>query len=162
MRGAATHPTDARLRSCAGLHRCAPPRTIGIQLEFWFYGAAASICRQLTGKQEAEASARVRLRPISARRAYAALARFLGTVPWSTAPRATNSCSIAKAGRLPITNADPYLNRLLIEVSEETLSRQRARASSSFAARVENAIAPLLPHGRSALASKISSPTYRQ
>jgi AraC-like DNA-binding protein len=60
-----------------------------------------------------------------------------------------------EAGQLPITNADPYLNRLLIEVSEETLSRQR-RASSSFAARVENAIAPLLPHGK-ALASKIAA-----
>ena len=120
------------------------------QLEFWFT-ALLRICRQLTGKQ---------LRPVRVRLTHqrapghAALARFLGCAVEYGAPR-DEFLFDREAGRLPIANADPYLNRLLIEVSEEALSRQR-RASSSFAARVENAIAPLLPHGK-ALASKIAA-----
>ena len=53
---------------------------------------------------------------------------------------------------MPLLNADPFLNRLLVQVCEETLARQR-RAKSSFTTRVENAIAPLLPHGTARAAS---------
>jgi len=120
------------------------------QLEFWFT-TLLRICRQLTGKQLRPA--RVRLTHQRAP-GHAALARFLGCAVEYGAPR-DEFLFDREAGQLPITNADPYLNRLLIEVSEETLARQR-RASSSFAARVENAIAPLLPHGK-ALASKIAA-----
>jgi AraC-like DNA-binding protein len=43
--------------------------------------------------------------------------------------------------------ADSYLHRLLVEVCEQALSRQR-RVRESFTARVENIIAPRLPHGQ--------------
>jgi AraC-like DNA-binding protein len=49
--------------------------------------------------------------------------------------------------RLPVVSADPHLSDILARYCEETLaSRQRARGS--FRVRVENVIAPLLPHGK--------------
>jgi AraC-like DNA-binding protein len=48
---------------------------------------------------------------------------------------------------LSVVNSDPYLNRLLIKYCEEALSRQPANLGS-FRSAVENAIVPLLPHGR--------------
>ena len=119
------------------------------QLEFWFT-TLLRICRHITGKF---------LRPVRVRLTHqrapghAALERFLGCAVEYGAAR-DEFLFDREAGQLPITQADPYLNRLLIEVCEETLSRNR-HATSSFAARVENAIALLLPHGK-ARASKIA------
>jgi AraC-like DNA-binding protein len=48
---------------------------------------------------------------------------------------------------LPLLNADPHLNRLLISYSEKAVSH-RNRSFGSIKAKVENAIVPLLPHGR--------------
>jgi AraC-like DNA-binding protein len=47
----------------------------------------------------------------------------------------------------PTLNADPYLNTLLVEHCEEVLRDRRLRPGS-WRLRVENAIAPLLPHGQ--------------
>jgi AraC-like DNA-binding protein len=47
---------------------------------------------------------------------------------------------------LPIVNADPYLNKLLITYCEEALSR-RPSSRGSFRSSVENTVVPLLPHG---------------
>jgi AraC-like DNA-binding protein len=53
-------------------------------------------------------------------------------------------------GQLPIASADGYLNRLLIKYCEEALANRRSNAKSwRFA--VENALAPLLPHGQGRL-----------
>jgi AraC-like DNA-binding protein len=46
----------------------------------------------------------------------------------------------------PVLGADPYLNRLLIKYCEEARSHRAAR--STLRLEVENAIAPLLPHGK--------------
>ena len=51
-------------------------------------------------------------------------------------------------------SADPYLNKLLVANCEEALSR-RSTKRSAFRSVVENAIAPLLPHGN-AHASEIA------
>jgi AraC-like DNA-binding protein len=48
---------------------------------------------------------------------------------------------------MPIVSADPYLNKLLIAYCEEALSH-RLKQSGSFRSSVENAIVPLLPHGK--------------
>jgi Arabinose-binding domain of AraC transcription regulator, N-term len=48
---------------------------------------------------------------------------------------------------LPVVSADPHLSEILVRYCEETLSSRR-KAMSSFRIRVENAIAPLLPHGK--------------
>ena len=48
---------------------------------------------------------------------------------------------------LPVISADPYLNRLLLDYCEQALAHRR-RTRGSFRSNVENAIAPLLPHGK--------------
>jgi AraC-like DNA-binding protein len=112
------------------------------QIEFW----AASLLRmsrQLTG---------VRLVPSHVylvhmrKRDESELARFFGcSVEFGAAVD-----EIAFAGSLrdlPLLKADPYLNRMLVGYSDEALSRRGGRLGS-MRSKVENAIVPLLPHGR--------------
>jgi len=47
---------------------------------------------------------------------------------------------------MPLVSADPHLNKLLLVYCDEALASHRA-PDQSFRVRVENAIAPLLPHG---------------
>jgi AraC-like DNA-binding protein len=51
------------------------------------------------------------------------------------------------ASQLPLPGADSYLSEILIGFCEEILARRNPRASP-LRASVENAIAPLLPHGK--------------
>jgi AraC-like DNA-binding protein len=48
---------------------------------------------------------------------------------------------------LPLTGSDPYLNDLLVGYCEEALAH-RKRPTEALRSRVENAITPLLPHGK--------------
>jgi AraC-like DNA-binding protein len=48
---------------------------------------------------------------------------------------------------LPVTSADPYLNQALVRYWEDALER-RGNAQRPLRAAVENAILPLLPHGK--------------
>ena len=48
---------------------------------------------------------------------------------------------------MPIVSADPYLNNLLIQYCEEAISYRVANCAT-LRSNVENAIAPLLPHGK--------------
>ena len=50
-------------------------------------------------------------------------------------------------GRLPLPSRDPYLNKILIACCEKVQS-DRQTPSVTLQLRVENAIAPLLPHGK--------------
>ena len=52
-----------------------------------------------------------------------------------------------QARQLPLVGADPYLNEMLVRYCEEALSHRRANTSSLRTA-IENAITPLLPHGK--------------
>ena len=49
--------------------------------------------------------------------------------------------------QIPVVNADPYLSKLLVKYCEEVRSHQH-RGRGTLRIAVENAIAPLLPHGR--------------
>jgi AraC-like DNA-binding protein len=51
-----------------------------------------------------------------------------------------------KAGQLPVLRADPYLDEILLDYCEQALASRRTN-SSSLRSRIENAVAPLLPHG---------------
>ena len=53
----------------------------------------------------------------------------------------------ARINRSPVVSADPFLNELLITYCEESLARRRS-PRASFRFEVENAIIPLLPHGK--------------
>jgi AraC-like DNA-binding protein len=55
------------------------------------------------------------------------------------------------AKEMPIVDADPYLNKLLIKYAEEARSH-REGGGGTFQVGLENAIAPLLPHGKARVA----------
>jgi AraC-like DNA-binding protein len=48
---------------------------------------------------------------------------------------------------MPIVSADPYLNQLLLKYCEEALAHRPAHGAT-LRSSVENAITPLLPHGK--------------
>jgi AraC-like DNA-binding protein len=111
------------------------------QIEFWVT-ALVRMCRHLTARQ---------LRPVRVRLAHfrgaghVQLARFLRCrVEFGAA--VDEILFARESGTVRVVNADPYLSRLLVEVCEQALAGRR-RAIESFAARAENALAPLLPHG---------------
>jgi AraC-like DNA-binding protein len=58
------------------------------------------------------------------------------------------------ASDLKVVSADPYLNKLLVRQCDEALAHRPAK-QGTFRAAVENAIVPLLPHGK-AHASEIA------
>ena len=63
---------------------------------------------------------------------------FAAAIDEATLPASTKD--------LPMVEADPYLNGLLVTYCEEALSRRSTNRGSTFRTEVENAIVPLLPH----------------
>jgi AraC-like DNA-binding protein len=49
--------------------------------------------------------------------------------------------------QMPVVSADPYLNELLLQYCEQAVTHREA-CRGTLRVRVENAIAPLLPHGK--------------
>ena len=120
------------------------------QMEFWL-AALIRIARHLTGTHLRPVRVRLTHRP---GKGHARLSRFLGCRVEFGAT--TDEILFAREARLlRVVNFDPYLGKLLIGICEQALAR-RARAPDSFAARVENVLAPLLPHGE-ALASTVAA-----
>ncbi len=119
------------------------------QIEFWMT-ALVRVVRQITGLRLP--ASRVRLTHRRSRGSEE-FNQFFGTqVEFGTAD--DDLAFPHRARRLPIVSADPYLNKLLVANCESALSRRR-KDLSSFRSRVENAIAPLLPHGK-ARASEVA------
>jgi AraC-like DNA-binding protein len=112
------------------------------QIEFWVT-AVVRLCRELTGR---------RLRPARVRfshfrgKGYTRLERFIGC-PVEFGAAADEILFARDASQFRVIRADPFLNRLLLDVCEQALSARR-RGSESFAGRVENLLVPLLPHGK--------------
>jgi AraC-like DNA-binding protein len=112
------------------------------QMEFWIT-SLVRICRQLTNRHLLPSSVEF----VHRRKGGApALEKFLGcNVTFGAA-----SDEVAFPGtvkQMPVVSADPYLNKLLIKYCEEARSHREA-GRLTFRVGVENAIAPLLPHGR--------------
>ncbi|HEX2727996.1 MAG TPA: AraC family transcriptional regulator ligand-binding domain-containing protein, partial [Beijerinckiaceae bacterium] len=112
------------------------------QVEF-LLAALVRMCRSITG---------IALRPVSVAIAHSRsddfgeYAAFFGCAP--TFKAAYDAVVFQEACRaLPVVGADSYLSDLLVRYCEETLSA-RMTVRSSLRAQVENAVAPLLPHGR--------------
>jgi AraC-like DNA-binding protein len=74
------------------------------------------------------------------------MARFVGTKVEFGADTDEFVLNI-EARELPLTHPDPYLNKLLLKDCEAALA-DRKGVVSQLRTRVENAISPLLPHGR--------------
>ncbi|UZF93023.1 AraC family transcriptional regulator [Bosea sp. NBC_00550] len=112
------------------------------QAEFCIFGAIR-LCRILTGTT---------LVPLRVSIAHhrsgdiSAMSRFAGT----TVEFGANADELvlpAEVRERPLVNADPYLNDLMLEYCETALSSRTTNASP-LRVSVENAIAPLLPHGK--------------
>jgi AraC-like DNA-binding protein len=114
------------------------------QIEF-FVVILLRLCRQLTGRQLSPIALRLLHRrtklPVKLRSLFGCSIAFgsdIDEVVFSQAVKNT-------------PNADPYLNKLLVRYCEEALSDRRV-PSKAWRLDVENAIAPLLPHGQANMA----------
>jgi len=137
------------------IHECIDGRRVGLtlqyagvrrqddrhQIEFWMT-ALLRLCRHATG---------VHIRPVRVRlthqgaRGARQFVQFLGCPVEYGAAR--DEVLFARELRnLPVIRADRYLSGLLIGVCEQALAH-RKRARNPFVQLVENAVAPLLPHG---------------
>ena len=111
------------------------------QVEFWF-ATMMRLLRQFTGDHVV--AQRVRLSHTRTRGTRELNAYFGCTIEFGASvdelhlPR--------KLAPRPLVHADPYLNRLLLNICEEAIAK-RAASRGSIRTQVENAIAAVLPHG---------------
>jgi len=112
------------------------------QIEFCVT-ALVRLCRHLTGLRLVPSHVSCVHRRSSGRSELAAY--FGSNIEFAAA---TDEVVFAPAIRnINIASADPYLNELLVANGEEALSR-RSTNRGTFRSTVENAIVPLLPHGK--------------
>ena len=112
------------------------------QIEFCMF-AVLRLCRMLTGQKLVPQYFSIAHHRSGAN---SELARFVGTKVEFGADRDEFALSL-DARELPLIHADPYLNDLLLKYCEAALAGRRGDVSQ-LRTRVENAISPLLPHGR--------------
>ena len=116
------------------------------QMEFCIV-AAIRMYRLLTGRQFSP----TRVSMVHVReKGAAAFARILGTEV-AFGSEVDEIVFPSGTPELPLVDADPRLNKILVEVSEDALrARQRAAGTNVGPVRilVENAVTSLLPHGR--------------
>jgi AraC-like DNA-binding protein len=112
------------------------------QIEFWMT-IVTRLCRQLVGLRLAPLRVRLTHRSNSNTSEFAA---SLGE-DIEFGARTDEVAFAAAAKDMLVVSADSYLNDLLNAIFEEALAR-RPKNRASFKLVVENAIAPLLPHGK--------------
>jgi len=116
------------------------------QMEF-FIATLVRLCRQLTGRQLSPSWIKLVHRraevPVEFRTFFGCDIIFGSDIDEVAYPQA--------CARLSVVEADPYLNSLLVRYCDEALSNRRTK-SSAWRLRVENTIAPLLPHGQARIA----------
>jgi AraC-like DNA-binding protein len=113
------------------------------QIEF-LMTALIRVCRQLTGLPLTPS--RVRIMHRRRNQGGSEFAEYFGR-NINFGARADELTFVETIDDLTITSADPYLNELLVANGEQALSRRRAKRGA-FRTAVENAIVPLLPHGK--------------
>jgi len=112
------------------------------QMEF-FITSLVRLCRQLTGSRLSPRRVRFAHRRDGK---FSELTDFFGSDIEFGAK--IDDVSFTTASRdMQIVSADHYLNKLLINYCEEAL-RRRPASRGPFRSSVENAIVPLLPHGK--------------
>ena len=111
-------------------------------IEFWLV-SLVRLCRQLTNRRLIPSRIRVvhhrKKTPAEFRSLFGCDIEFGAAVDELVFPGAVAA--------MPIVSADNYLNRLLMKYCEQALAH-RAPPRTSLRASVENAMAPLLPHGK--------------
>ena len=115
------------------------------QMEF-FVAILVRLCRQLTGRNLSPLCVRLAHRrsemPPELRALFGCPVEFGAPMDQVIFPLD------AKDAALP--NADPYLNKLLQQYCENILSMRRIK-SGDWRSKIENVIAPLLPHGEATI-----------
>ena len=116
------------------------------QIEF-FIAALVRLCRQLTGRHLGPSRIKLMHRrtevPFEFRTFFGCDIIFGSDIDEVAYP--------ADSARLSVVGADPYLNSILVKYCDEALASRQVR-SSAWRLSVENAIAPLLPHGQARIA----------
>jgi AraC-like DNA-binding protein len=111
------------------------------QIEFWLT-SLVRMCRQLTDRRLVPSRTRVihhrAKTPPDFKSFLGSDIEFGAEIDELAFPAAVKA--------MPLIGADPHLNRLLIEYCEEALAH-RPTPVASLRSSVENAVAPLLPHG---------------
>jgi len=115
------------------------------QIESWTAGLVR-VCRELTGQRLVPS--RVRLVHQRGEDQRAEFTNFFGDSIEFGAP-VDDVAFPRHVAEARILSADPYLNRLLLSHCEQALSHRKR--AGTFRASVENAIAPLLPHGKASV-----------
>jgi AraC-like DNA-binding protein len=113
------------------------------QIEF-LMTALIRLCRQLTGLRLVPS--RVRITHCRSSQGTAELAAFFGDNITFEAG-ADEVIFVGEAKPLVVISADPYLNELLVANCEQALAHRPSKRGA-FRVAVENAIVPLLPHGK--------------
>jgi AraC-like DNA-binding protein len=113
------------------------------QIEF-FMTVLIRLCRQLTGRRIVPSRARLAHRRSS--HGGPELAEYFGG-HITFGSRADQLTFVGSIKNIAITSADPYLNEILVANCEQALSH-RPKNRGTLRSAVENAIVPLLPHGK--------------
>jgi AraC-like DNA-binding protein len=113
------------------------------QIEF-FMTVLIRLCRQLTGVRLVPSRARVKHRRTL--QGGSGVAAYFGP-NMTFGARADELTFAADVKDVAVTSADPYLNALLVANCEQALA-YRPSNRGTFRSAVENAIVPLLPHGK--------------
>jgi hypothetical protein len=112
------------------------------QIEFWLL-SLVRVCRQLTNRRLIPS----RIRLVHHRKKTPAEFRSLLGCEIEFGSGVDELVFPGAATLMPIGSADSHLNELLIKYCEEALAH-RAPARTTLRSSVENAMAPLLPHGK--------------
>jgi AraC-like DNA-binding protein len=118
-----------------------PRRLNRHQIEFWFVTFIRA-CREITRRRLTANHVRF----VHRRSLTSAMSSFFGGEVEFGADIDQMTFSRSLLGTA-VTSADPYLNKLLIKQYEDVLSHRKLNRNT-FALTVENAIVPLLPHGK--------------
>lgn len=124
------------------------------QIEF-FMTVLIRLCRQLTGLRLVPTRARLTHR--RSNHGGSELAEYFGG-HIAFGARADELTLVGSIKDIAITSADPYLNEILVANCEQALSN-RPKNRGTLRSAVENAIVPLLPHGKvraSEIAARLS------
>jgi AraC-like DNA-binding protein len=116
------------------------------QIEF-FVATLVRLCRQLAGRNLTPTRISMLHDRISLPRDLATL--FGCSVAFGAS--VDEVCFSLNTRSIAIVSSDKYLNSLLVKYCDDALTRSR-HVTSPWRLRVENAIAPLLPHGRPPMA----------
>lgn len=141
---------DGIVQTCVeGRHVGMSLRYVGVsrhhdihQVEFWM-AILVRVCRQLTGLRLFPS----RVRFAHYRKAIASEFAELFGDGIEFGASGDETLFAATIGQMPVVSADPYLNRILTAYCEDALAG-RGRTANSFRSSVENAVIPLLPHGK--------------